>query len=809
MLNPFSGTNNKAMGPTNTMYHFVRALLFLFLGNTAALGQPDSLNSLVKKFDNYWSQNLPEKVFVHTDQTFFLTGETIWFNIFLVDGFFHRPNDLSKVVYLEVIDQDKIAVIKTKVSLSNGHGNGNLFIPSSLPSGKYVIVAYTRWMRNFSSGSYFHQTITIVNPFVRLSPTLRQEEPLYDIQFFPEGGNLITGLPSTVAFRAVGKNGRGINFNGAILNTKLDTVARLRPLKFGLGRFKLTPEEGQHYSMVFTDSAKKKILVPIPIAYQYGYVLHLKDSADFIEAEVQATFPNVLSRNRWLYLFVQSRQVRVAAAAQPLVNGKTNFTIAKKLLREGINHFTLFDPNLQAVCERMYFKIPEHNLQIAVTSDLESYSTRAKIELNFTSQSSDARPANPTVSVSVYRMDSLEQDEPMNISDYLWLTSELRGTIESPAYYLSKNADQEATDNLLLTHGWSRIKWEDILSGKKPKIDFIPEYGGHLITGHVVNRDGNRTPGINTYFSVIGKDAQLCLSKSNATGEVTYEVMNFFGKHRLIAQTNSETDSAFQVEFDEGYAEVPEKISLPDFYLSPDLRNQLTQRNLAMQLQHGFEKQNLHTIRSANDSLPFYGRPNEAYQLDDFTRFPTMEEVFREYISGVMVRKKKDRFHFFTIDRATNILYKDNPLVMLDGVPVFNLNKIMAYDPRKIQKIDVIAKPYYLGHLTFPGLVNCITYQGNLLDFTPGFAAVISWEGLQPKREFFTPCYETKLQKESRIPDKRHLLFWSPEVTSDSQGKSHITFYSSDVPGVYRAVAQGLNDRGESGFATYQFQVKK
>jgi len=95
------------------------------------------------------------------------------------------------------------------------------------------------------------------------------------------------------------------------------------------------------------------------------------------------------------------------------------------------------------------------------------------------------------------------------------------------------------------------------------------------------------------------------------------------------------------------------------------------------------------------DSVPFYGKPDEKYLLDDFTRFPTMEEVMREYVPGVMVRKRKDQFHFLTLDHDDNVLFRDNPLVLLDGVPVFSINKIMNYDPRKVRKLEVMTHKYF------------------------------------------------------------------------------------------------------------------
>ncbi len=791
---------------TGRIAQLISVGLLSFILSHPALAQQDSLKNLVEKFDHYRDQNFQEKIFIHTDQIFYLTGETIWFNVFLVDAFFHQPSQLSKVVYLEVIGKDNISVIKTKIAVTEGHGHGSLFLPSSIASGKYRILGYTRWMQNFSPEFYFQQSITIVNPFVNLDPPPASEGPAYDIQFFPEGGNIIAGLPNTVAFRVVGKNGKGIGFKGAILNQKNDTVVRFHPLKFGLGRFHFNPEKGEHYSSVIIDSLHQKYFVPLPAILDEGFTMHLTDSIGFINVAVRSRFLESAEESQKVHLFVQSHQIHLAGLTNPLTHGTALFRIDKKIFREGLNHITLFDHSLRPVGERMYFVTPKHNLKISAAVDRENYSTREKINLNLTTLTAEGHPANPRMSVSVYRQDSLQQDEPVNISDYLWLTSELKGTVESPGFYL-KEANAEAADNLMLTHGWSRFTWKEILSHQENHAPYAPEYGGHLLRGVVLDQEGNPSPGINTFLSVVGKKAELRVARSDAKGNVMYEVHDFFGKQKVVAQTNANVDSTFKVELKDELTKLPEN-TLPEFSLSVGLRHQLVQRNLAMQLQHAFDRQD-QNVPPGTDSLPFYGKALERYRLDDFTRFPTMEEVMREYIRNVMVRKKNGKFKFIIFDPATRTFLDDNPLVMLDGVPVFNLDHIIAYDPLKVQKIDVIPTRYYIGHLAFEGLINYTTYQGNLSDFNPGSVSIQTVEGLQTSKEFFSPRYESKTQQESRIPDRRHLLHWTPEVKMDNHGKSDLSFFSSDVPGTYLVVVQCLSEAGEPGSVTIKFQVKK
>src|SRR5687768_14066520 len=140
--------------------------LLLFCGKLVA--QNSMADSLKYKFDKYRTESLQEKLYVHLDSKCYLTGETIWFKIYYVDGMLHRPLDISKVAYVEVLDKNNLAVAQTKVSLKNGEGAGSLFLPASINSGNFTLRAYTNWMRNFKPDYYFHTDISIVNSFKKL-----------------------------------------------------------------------------------------------------------------------------------------------------------------------------------------------------------------------------------------------------------------------------------------------------------------------------------------------------------------------------------------------------------------------------------------------------------------------------------------------------------------------------------------------------------------------------------------------------------------------------------------------------------------
>ena len=143
------------------------------------------------------------------------------------------------------------------------------------------------------------------------------------------------------------------------------------------------------------------------------------------------------------------------------------------------------------------------------------------------------------MSVAVYLTDSLQPVQEINLLNYLWLSSDLKGTIESPQYYFENPGAEvdKATDNLMLTQGWRRFKWEDVLKNTTPSFTFLPEHEGHIITGKVSPKiAGLPDTGINVYLSVPGKNFRFSNNTSSASGYIRFNVEKFYGSHEIIAQ---------------------------------------------------------------------------------------------------------------------------------------------------------------------------------------------------------------------------------------------------------------------------------
>ncbi len=789
----------------------ISQLVFLITLPLLTLGQGQPLESVQKHYAEYASNTLQEKIFVHLDRPLYVVGETMWFKAYCVEGTSHHALDVSKVGYLEILDKENNPVAQTKITLTNGQGDGNLLLPATLASGTYTVRSYTNWMKNFSPDYYFESTVTILNPFVRPEDqaVASQQTPTYDVQFFPEGGQLVSGLASKVAFRAIGVDGKGIDFKGTLVNGQNDTLLRFQPQHFGLGSFVFTPADEGEYRAVMQDGAGKTATYPLPKPQKQGYAMQVEES------EGQKVRITVLARQESsapvsVFLLAHTRLGAAYTERGTLQNGKAVFLVDKSTLGEGITHLTIFDQTSRPVAERLYFRRPAHPLEISGVSDKRDYTTREKVHLDLTALATGTQPA--TLSASVYLLDSLTHPEPATIDSYLLLTSDLKGTVESPAYYFQR-ADaetDEGLDHVMLTHGWNRFRWEEMVAAPKPRYRYLPEHGGHFINGKVLNTlTGQPTSNISTFLAAPSQQAKLFLAQSDSLGNIRFEVKKMLDNQDVIVQT-SRQDSIYKVELSSPYSDQVSARRWPQQRVGNENPTRLLTRSINMQTLNAFtSRPQVPSVSVGVDSLAFFGKPDEKYFLDAFTRFPTMEEVMREYVPGVFVRRQQGHFHFRVVDNITSQgIFRDDPLILLDGVPVFDTDKIMAFDPLKVKKLEVVDGLYYLGHRSFSGIISYTTYKGDLagLELDPR-ALVLSYQFAQSKKEFYAPRYDATT-RDSRLPDFRNLLHWVPTLIPDAQGKTSLDFSTSDQTGTYRVVVQGLTPNGQAGSSQFTFEVK-
>ncbi len=811
----------------NYMYNSLVGLVaaFLLMVSLKAAGQKNELAFLQNSVENYTKNNLQEKLYVHTDKNFYIANEICWFKIYNVDAIFNKPLNISKVAYVELIDNNNKAVWQEKIALTEGTGNGSILIPNAITTGNYTLRAYTNWMKNFNASFFFEKKISILNPSLTQENNYTPSKENYSIQIFPEGGNLVAGQLAKVAFKIADQFGKGIQAKGYLLNEKGDTITKCNTSSLGIGSmgmgsFTFTPQSNQGYSLSLTTNDDKIINQKLPNIFEKGYTLSINNSGaesslNDNTSTINISIAGVQLENTSIYLLVHSRGIVSHTVAGQIKNGSCNLAIDKSTLNEGINIFTLFNQAKEPVCERLYFSYPKNVLETSLEIESPILEKRRKVNLQIsTKQRGNTFFTAANASMAVYKIDSIQSLDDNNIQNYIWLNSDLVGRIENPGTYFQNvnNNTLLAMDQLMLVNGWRRFKWENVLANATPSFKYLPEYAGSIITGKMVQK-GTTTPAkeITGFIAMPSKNTLFKAGISDENGNIKFEFPQLYNDGQLILQADSSKYNAHKIEIDNPFYVSKNNSQLIEPIMLPKLNKEIIQQlNSSIEIQNHFKADYLNRFQSPIvDSNAFYYKPDYTYYLDLYARFTTMEEVIREYVTPLSLSKNEGRFQLAIYDNQNKRFFDKAPLVLLDGVPILNMDKFIEYDPLKIRKLEVVSRTYFSGNMAFNGIANFITYNGKMegYELDPR-ATLIDYKGLQIQREFMAPVYENQAQIDSRSPDFRHLLHWSANINTSTKGKINTSFYTSDLAGKYAIVVQGISKQGQPLYKEITFIVQ-
>jgi len=463
-------------------------LLLLFTAIAATgFAQSDSvINRNIRALQSYADAKPIEKVHLHLDRQLYFPGDTIWFKAYVVLGAEHKLSALSGILYAELISPKDTVIKRLNLELNAGTAPGDFELPFNIAPGTYRIRAYTSWMRNFGQEYFFDQLITVSGFSTALAPVQGTAGKLsgspvpgkVDLQFFPEGGDLVNGLRSKVAFKAINQNGVAEEVQGSIVDNAGNEVATFASQHLGMGAFPLQPQKGKNYIAKVTAADGSMFNVPLPAAKDAGFTLSVNNNlGDSLYVKVAAI--NVADSA--FYLMAQSGGKHYFAAAHKLANTAFTASIPKSRFPTGIVQFTLFSQSGEPLNERVIFIQNDDQLKLQLIADQQSYAPGEKVKLSLQANNPDGTQATGSFSVSVIDESKIpvnEQAENTIFTDLL-LKSEISGYIQEPNYYFIKPDDKTRADLdlLMLTQGYRRFEWKKILSGDVSKSAFQPEHG--------------------------------------------------------------------------------------------------------------------------------------------------------------------------------------------------------------------------------------------------------------------------------------------------------------------------------------------
>ena len=576
----------------------------LLFGNTA-----QELALFAKKATMFAYNFAQEKVYLHFDNTGYFLGENILFKAYVVNAMDNTPSDMSKTLYVELLTQEGDIMQSQKKLLNNGVCSGSFSLQDSLPGGFYEVRAYTRAMLNFgeqtlfsrvfpvyskpSNEGVFNQRIMNERSFNVPSIRAKQEEKEKEeqrsstiaIQFYPEGGTLVQGITSYVAFKVTDKTGKALNVNGIILDNQGKQIQTFATLHEGMGRFSITPDSTSCSAVVQYNG--KKVQFTLPSAEPSGYTVTLN-------RDTMGNASPTLSIHRSPNLQQDSLALVIQCRGKLLDFRIFDVPEEGKLLKfpdthfaEGVNQFTLYDSKGMVMADRLYFVQPQASEKeeddtkgenksnkkkysiatLDYSTNKKYYSPFEKITLEL--QAHDTLATNTGTSISLAVRDAQNSNfagpDNTDIATMLLLASDIKGYIANPRWYFQRNDETHAMalDLLLCTQGWRRYKWER-MEGVE---EFKPQHPieeGILIDGYIKTVVRKKTvPDVALILWITQGDAVLRSNTStDSTGKFAFIMPPFFGEWKLNIHTRVEDKTKdFRILINRQFAPKPKVLT--------------------------------------------------------------------------------------------------------------------------------------------------------------------------------------------------------------------------------------------------------
>ncbi len=342
------------------------------------------------------------------------------------------------------------------------------------------------------------------------------------------------------------------------------------------------------------------------------------------------------------------------------------------------------------------------------------------------------------------------------------------------------------------------------------RLDYLPELEGHLISGSM-RLKATDEPLVKTDISLsyVGKTARCQFGKTNENGEFNF-VVKEPGVNEIVIQPLSPDVGGYYIDLNQPFSDTFSDFEPATFYLDSSKISEINNVIISMQINNIYEPFRHEMERSSGSAIPdFYGKPENTIRMSDYIELTSLREVIKEIIPNVYTQKQNGKYDFKLINKFRGQPFENKPLVLVDGVPIYDLEKVLGINSKEIERADIINTRYFYSENIFDGIVSFITKKGNLsaMEFDNSIFRQV-YEGCQIKKNFYSPDYSTSLMKESRIPDYRNTLYWNPDLRTTKDGKTEIEFFTSDESVEYTIIVEGISSAGTTGFSTATLNVK-
>ncbi|MFN0081483.1 MAG: hypothetical protein ACKVOM_03110 [Ferruginibacter sp.] len=751
-----------------------------------------------------------EKIYLHYDKQYYKAGETIWFKAYVMQGFL--PGTISTTLNVSLLnDSGKLIDNKILPIAGGALSNGNFNLSPTLPAGSYTVVANTVHMKNYGPENFYTHSINVHNSKSLKSTDVVKDDALID--FLPEGGNFVAGILNNVAFKCADRWGYPLEMTGTVTDAQGKSIATFKTTHDGMGVFEILPVAGEKYiaNCILTNGIQKNI--SLPFVQSEGIKLNVKRKDGKLYFEVDKS---TVTNEKYIPEYLLGVEENSIALKAPLTSSASVVKGAVPLenLETGILQLTVFNKMHQPLAERLVF-INKQDFQIAAEfeSVIKNLSARQKNEFSFVLP--DTLQGSYSVAVTdgeIYK----ENNSGENILSRFLINNQLKGYIHNAAYYLEQN-DEVHTGNLdlvMLTNGWRRYSWSEILNNKLPKVSYI-ESNFISLNGTVKNKTTGVMMGNTEVTAIIktkkgdAKFMDFVSIKSLDDGSFTIPSLIFEDTAKFSFVNSFPNGVPLKVElkptylqgkiFENNYQLKPSKFNnIPAVLGSsnlPEFENGITLNTVFLKT---FTKKVALKTEERYASGSIGGMANTTL---DFIKYPPRSgglnilEYLKSRLPGVNISGRPGTY---AIQLRTVISLSGavpDVSVFIDGVPA-NPDQASNYSINDIALVQLYSSNVRAG--AGGALVFYTKQQADREDKTAlGKDEMMPVAGYSPVKQFYAPNYLLE-EDASIIKDERTTLYWNPNLTSDGKSKKvSFSFFNSDKAKKYNIVVEGMTKDGK------------
>lgn len=715
-----------------------------------------------------------EKIFLHLDKPYYSSGDEVWYSAYISDYLSGRPSRLSEILHVELFDRNGKSLLQQKLVITNGYANGFIELPDTLGGNYYALKAYTNWSRNFEEGLLFNHPIKIV------TPNFKAEEQVFsgnsNVQFFPEGGSILNDKLNNVAF----KTNKKARARAYLLDNKSDTLYDFDYDGNGFGLLRVLPNAGNDaYKLKFED---EETYYSIPASQSEGTTLRLQEKDDVFNLilEGSAEFTN-----KEVSIIVLNDGNIVSALSKLLKPSGLFLVIRKKDLPHGLNHLMIYNDQNKLLNQRVFYH-PQPNGESPLKIEVKKeFDVREQIKISVASGYQSA--ANLSISVTPVKFFSGTEKPKITDSSQGMLTDVKDFSLNQ--YLIAQNIDAYDPNT--------------IINKEEPKFDF--EIQSKKVFQVNVDVDMKSSFDANdTFFSLSlknGDSINLYFAKMQEDKSLTLNIPSFNG-FRDMSLLPYQLESAIEISYSLNKSIGNDLINTP-FYTQSEVETAYAKQvreNKATKRLYNIDYKMLNRPGEISSSRMAYtynvlNTYDESIVLRDYILLPNMKEVFKELLQYARIKETKGGEFKIQLNDISGLddydrLMENEPLRLIDGVPINDSKVIADIKPASIKSINMICRQVTLDSVEMDGVFHIITNEGiygKTNDVGQGF---FTFPGYSDQFSFSCPELNTT------TPDFRSTLYWNPYVLVEENGSTNISFPASDEAGEYKVEIQGLTKDG-------------